>query len=126
MDEAERRIQEVARSGVIDLDLSGLGLTALPRSLFELAQVQHRGFAGGKRAAPVVKRSQACGQLDGAEGSAGDHTKRGEVGKQPQRIWPVEGTDAKLVFVVKAHAQITGGLYSASHCPLRGSSAALG
>ena len=48
MDEAERRIQEVARTGVIDLDLSGLGLTSLPESLRQLSQVQHLSINDNK------------------------------------------------------------------------------
>ena len=38
--EAERRIAEAQRTNATELDLSGLGLTSLPESLFQLTQLQ--------------------------------------------------------------------------------------
>ena len=48
MDEAERRIDEVARTGKTELDLSGLGLTSLPQSLSRISHIEHLDVRNNK------------------------------------------------------------------------------
>src|ERR1017187_469906 len=47
-EEAERRIEEARRSGAPQLDLSGLGLTGIPDSLAQLAQLQSLNLSNNR------------------------------------------------------------------------------